>query len=467
MLPSQNTAHQTNLFGTDLLQQLDTLDPLLQLSNAIPWVKFEQAFAQHYTPNVGRPAKPIRLMVGLLLLKSNENLSDERVVVEFKRNSYYQAFCGLTEFSLALPCDSTELVHFRKRIGQQGIEKIFQVSVSLHGKAALETTLNIDTTVQEKNITYPTDAKLAIKIINRLNKLAKNNNIAQRRTYNKEVKNLRLAIRHYRHVKRRKKAKKALKRLRTIAWILIRELRRTLPKYSLFEQHQKDFLLYEKVLNQKPKDKNKIYSLHEPSVYCIGKGKDHKQYEYGNKVSIASTAKTNIIVGVVSHTKNTHDNYTLPEVLSHIKISRGKGVKNAVCDRGYRGKKRFGETQVILPGAPQKKDNCYQRDKKRKRFRRRAAIEPIIGHLKSDYRLTRNFLKGTIGDSINLLMSACAWNMVKWMRQAIWHLFVFILHAKIKLKTTLKTKIKTLKRIGLSAWLFFSLNLKNNLVFQG
>ena len=350
MLLPVNTAHQTNLFGTDLLRQLDESDPLLQLAAVIPWSKFEQDFAKHYMPGVGRPAKPIRLLVGLQLLKYIENLSDEKVVVQFKRNPYYQAFCGQTEFSRDLPCDSTELVHFRKRIGQEGFEKIFQVSVELHGKAALETTVTIDTTVQEKNITYPTDAKLAIKIINRLNKLAKAYGIQQRRTFTKEVKNLRLAIRHFCHVTRRAKAKKAVKRLRTIARILIRELRRRLPKHSLFERHQKDFLFYERVLEQQPKDKNKFYSLHEPAVYCIGKGKDHKQYEYGNKVSIASTAKTNIIVGVVSHESNIHDNHTLPDILSHVERSRGKEVKQAVCDRGYRGKKTWGATEIIFTG---------------------------------------------------------------------------------------------------------------------
>ena len=128
--------------------------------------------------------------------------------MQFKRNPYYQAFCGLTEFSLVLPCDSTDLFHIRKRIGAEGFEKIFQVSVQLHGKAALDETVNIDTTVQEKSITYPTDAKLAIKIINRLNKLAKAYGKQQRRTITKEVKNLRLAIRHFRHVKPRAKAKK-------------------------------------------------------------------------------------------------------------------------------------------------------------------------------------------------------------------------------------------------------------------
>jgi len=423
MLTPSKTFHQPSLFETDLLSQLDPTDPLLKLSTVIPWHAFDEAFSNHYAKATGAPSKPIRLMVGLLILKQLEDLSDEAVVLQWKRNPYYQAFCGMQEFQRKLPCHSTELVHFRKRIGADGVERIFQMSVGLHGKMALEDTVHIDTTVQEKHITYPTDSKLAIRIINRLNKLAKAHGISQRRTFVKEVKSLRLDIRHFRHVKKRAKAKRALKRLRTIAGILIRELRRALPQYCLFECYQKDFLLYERILKQQPKDTDKIYSLHEPQVYCVAKGKDHKQYEYGSKASIACTARSNIIVGVISHEQNQHDSHTLPEILKHVETSRDKTAKQAVCDRGYRGKGEVNGTKIILPGKALKRDTRYQRDKKRKQCRRRAAIEPIIGHLKSDYRMARNYLKGVVGDHINLLMAACAWNLKQWLLAIFWLFF--------------------------------------------
>ena len=248
--------------------------------------------------------------------------------------------------------------------------------------------------------------------------MAKKHGIKQRRTFVKEVKNCRLRIRHFRHVKKRTSAKKALKRLRTIAHILIRELQRKLPQHGLLETYQPDFLFYQRPFISRrgaQQPKNKIYSLHEPHAYAIGKGKDHKRYEYGNKVSIVSGKDSNIIVGVVSHKKNQHDAKTLPDAIKQANSNRTKPIKQAVCDRGYRGVKQVGDTDIILPSKALKKDNRYQRDKKRKLCKLRAAIEPIIGHLKSDFRLSRNRLKGQVGDEINVLMAACAWNLRKWL----------------------------------------------------
>lgn len=411
--PSPNNHPQSSLF--DIASQLDPNDPLLALARTLDWESLEQAFGCFYS-DLGRSAKPIRLMCGLLILKQLHNLSDESVVEQWRMNPYYQVFCGETEFQTSVPCHATELVKFRQRIGVDGVKRLFGLSVGLHGKASQEATVLVDTTVQEKAITYPTDSKLLIKIINRLNKLAKTHGVQQRRTFAKEVKSLRLACRHFRHVKRRSKAKKALKRLRTIAGILMRELTRKLPE-SVLKEEQERFALYQRVIDQRRKNKNKVYSLHESDVYCVGKGKDHKAYEYGRKASIVSTKDSNIIVGVASHDGHEHDSKTLKAALESASEHRDKAIKLAVVDRGYRGaKKHIPDTvDLLLPSPPLKRDTPYQRQKKRILCRRRAAIEPIIGHLKHDYRLSRNWLKGSEGDAINLLMAACAWNLKKWM----------------------------------------------------
>lgn len=412
MLP-QSPCDTTQVGFFDIFDQLNHEHPLIALSRAIDWKSLESAFESLYSDK-GRAAKPIRLMSGLLLLKQLYDLSDESIIAQWTMNPYYQVFCGETSFQVSPPCHSTDLVYFRRRLGPEGIEKIFALSVSLHGEAAEEPTVLVDTTVQEKAITYPTDTKLAIKIINRLNKLGKQEGIKQRRTFIKEVKELRLACRHFRQVKHRGKAKKALKRLRTIAGSLLRELQRKLPEQVLAEQAD-NFLLYEKVLSQQPKDKNKIYSLHEPDVYCVGKGKEHKPYEYGKKASVVVTLDSKIIVGVASHDKHVHDSKTLADALSCANKIRKHPVELAVVDRGYRGAKHTVEADVLIPSAPFKRDTEEHRQQKRILCQRRSGIEPIIGHLKHSYRLSRNWLKGNDGDAINLMMAACAWNLKKWL----------------------------------------------------
>ncbi len=402
---------QTSLFT--IIDQLNQNHPLIALGQTLAWESLEEAFAQHYS-HTGRGAKPIRLMSGLLMLKQLYNLSDESVVDQWQMNPYFQVFCGESEFQIEPPCHPTELVKFRQRIGEKGIEQLFQLSVVLHGSAVEEPVVLVDTTVQEKAITYPTDTKLAIKIINRLNKLAKAEEVSQRRTYVKEVKELRLTCRHFRHPQRRGQARRALKRLRTIASILLRELQRIFPKDVLAREAER-FALYERVLAQQTKDKNKVYSLHEPGVYCVGKGKDHKPYEYGRKASVVSTQGSHSIIGVASHDTHVHDSKTLAEALACAHRQRHSAIELAVVDRGYRGAKSKVDTEVLLPGPPLKRDTQEQRETKRVLCRQRAAIEPIIGHLKHHYRLSRNWLKGAVGDSINLLMAACAWNLRKWL----------------------------------------------------
>jgi len=402
---------------------LDSNDSLVALADTLNWDYFNESFAKYYSDE-GRPAKPIRLMVGLLLLKQLENLSDESLVLQWKRNPYYQYFCGMREYQPALPCDPTDLVYFRKRIGTEGVEKIFAMSVSLHGKDAQDKQVIIDTTVQEKNVTYPTDGKLAIKMIHHLLRIAKEEQIQLRRTYMKEIKEHRIKLRFFSHPKKIKKARAAMKRLKTIVGILMRDISRNMSQEQL-KTHQETFDLFTKVINQQMKDSNKVYSLHESHIYAIAKGKDHKKYEYGTKASLVTTMKSNIIIGVAAHQKNEHDSKTLEAALASANKHRTQPIVEAICDRGYRGRKEVDGTLICIPNKPLKRDTNYQKELKRKKFRRRAAIEPIIGHVKTDHRMQRNYLKGFVGDEINLLLAAAAFNLKKWMN--LFLLFVFML----------------------------------------
>ena len=412
MLGHSKNQNQASFFNPLLKDFIDPNHPLYNLAEVFPWKLFEDEFAPLYS-NTGNPSKPIRLMVGLLILKQLHNLGDETLVAAWIQNPYFQYFTGEAEFQWKPPCDPSDLVHFRNRIGKKGAEKILEVSVKIQNPQDLKASdIIIDTTVQEKNITYPTDAKLARKISGKCNKIAKEENIKQRQTYTRTIDNLKTQARFGQLPNQKKQSKKAVKSLKTIAGRLVRELRRKLDESQL-KKHQKDLDLFERVLTQKRGDKNKIYSLHEADVVCISKGKSHKKYEFGSKVSLGIMPGSNIIVSVQNFDSNLHDSKTLEPTLKMGEKLTGKSFKNAIVDRGFRGKKWVDDTKVILPSAKEKTKSKAQT--KRRKCRQRAAIEPVIGHMKKYFGLSRNYLKGKKGDEMNAILSAVAFNLKHWM----------------------------------------------------
>ena len=443
MRSKKKPKNQLHFLAPTLKEQLNPHNELYLLTHAIDWGYFEREFSPLYSDK-GRPAHPIRLMTSLLILKAIYNLSDEILVEQhWEMNVYFQYFGGITIQQWKQPCAASDLVHFRQRIGEQGVEKIFKHSIDKHGKDAKDSNVSIDTTAQEKNITYPTDAKLHKKIIDKCVKIAKKHDIKLRRSYKHTSKQLVRETYNGTHPKRRKKANTAKRSLKTIAGRLVRELERNLPNGVCATELN----IFKKVLAQERNSKNKIYSLHEPQVYCMSKGKAHKRYEYGCKASVVLTQKTGIIVGAMTFDTNVYDGHTLEDVLAQTQELTGVAPKTATVDRGYKGKQIVAGTQINIPKPPLKKDSEYQKRKKRKYFRRRAAIEPIIGHLKTDHRAAKNFLKGQEGDNINFIMAAAGFNFKKLMKnikkEALW------LYSKIQFISSqiFLAKFKTLNRI--------------------
>ena len=403
MLNKPKDKSQLGFYST-FEEQLNPNHGLYKLANEIQWSFFDTAFSKHYSATQGAPAKPIRLMVSLLILKQLRNLSDESVVEQWAENNYYQYFSGEQCFCSNNPCSSTELVEFRKRIGKDGMELILKESIRVNGDDANDSNLSGDTTIQEKNITYPTDDKLYKKIIDKCQSIAREEGIELRQSYTQTIKKLSIIQRLRKNKDGDVKARKASKKVKTIAGRLAREIERKLTSNNL-QYYANDLALYHKILSQKKGDSNKTYSLHEPHVKCYTKGKQHKRFEFGSKVSILVTQKRGVIVGALNFNSTEHDSKTLPLALEQHKRLTNTQAENIYLDRGYRGPKLVNGVNIHTP-----KPNKNITKTKRNKHKRRAAIEPVIGHLKSDYRLNRNFLKGIIGDEINVLLSAAAMN---------------------------------------------------------
>lgn len=429
MVGKQDRAPQLSIFDTPIERFINMNHELCVLAKKIDWESIEDDFTEYYS-EIGRPSVPIRRMIGLLLLKHIYNLSDEAIVDRWMENPYWQYFSGELVFQTTKPFDPTDFIHFRNRIGKQGAEKLLKVSVQLFGKQAQEKEVLVDSTVQEKNITYPTDAKQYKRIIETVNKIAKQEGIVLRQTYTRSLKQLMIDQRFHQHPKRRKKARAALRKIKTIAGRQVRDIERQFTSQQK-NKHQELFIIINKILVQKKGDKNKIYSLHEPEVSCIAKGKEAKKFEFGNKSGFVVTKTSKIVVGALAFEANPYDGHTLEEHLLQTEYLTGKRPKIGIVDRGYKGKKNIDGTEIILPSVPKKNASQYQKQKARKRFRARAGIEPVIGHIKHDHRMLRNFLKGTNGDMMNTILAGTAFNLKK-MLNRIKEQILFVIFRMIK-----------------------------------
>jgi IS5 family transposase len=402
---SEKNKQQSFLYQ-GLSEQLNPRHPLYKLEALMPWDYFEKEFKEKYI-DFGRPGLPIRLMASLLILKQMYNLSDESVVARWTENPYWQYFSGEGQFRWDLPCDPTELVKFRKRIGPEGAEKIFEVSIKMHGKDAEEKEVIADTTCHEKNVTFPTDTKLHLSIVRFCWRTAEAEGVKLRQSYRFVIPKLLWQSRYRNRKNRKHEAAGAARKIKARAGRLLRDLERKLgPEQKA--RLKEELLKCHKILGQQKNDKGKIYSFHEPGVSCIAKGKQHKKYEFGSKASILITKNSGIIVGAKNFQGNPYDGKTLEPTLGQYKKFFLKMPDVVLVDEGYRLRKMIEGTKVVR--IHRRENTGYSKWQFRQRFRRRASIEPVIGHLKTDYRLDRNYLKGAAGDDFNLYMASAARN---------------------------------------------------------
>jgi len=395
---------------------VDENHKLIKLSKVIDWESIEERFSKYYHPKYGRPGKSVRLMVGLHFLKYMYDLSDEEVVERWLENPYWQYFTGEERFQYKFPIHPTSMTKWRNRIKEEDLLKLLEETVKSGFKSGFLKVrdvkrVNVDTTVQEKNISYPRDIKLYYKLMEYFVRYAKSKGLKLKQTYMRVGKKLLREYGGHIHSNQYKRARKKVKKMKTYMGRLYREIERKLSEsLKSSEEFEKLKKLYKRLLKQGKKSKDKIYSIHEPEVACIGKGKHHKKYEFGNKVGILSSNKKNFILSCVSFKGNPYDGHTLKEnILSAEKILGDMGLKieEAIVDLGYRGHDYEGGVKI----------NIVKRSLKglklsfKKLLKRRSAIEAGISHLKRDSRLDRNYLKGEKGDRLNAVLSACGYNL--------------------------------------------------------
>ncbi len=430
---------QSDLFKARLDQIIDMSHPRVRLAQAIDWGFLEHQFGAVYTDGPGSPPLPTRLMAGLSILKYSENLSDERLCELWAENPYFQYFCGEEFFQHKLVFDRSSLTRWRQRMGEERLNALIQESLAVAAKTkALKpselSAVVVDTTVQPKNVAHPTDAKLLNRARERLVRLAKKHGVSLRQSYARVGKLALVRQQRYAHAKQFKRANRCLRTLKTYLGRVMRHIGcKTQGNEVLQAVFAHPLSLSYRVLTQKKRQEApKVYALHAPEVECIGKGKAHKPYEFGVKVSLATTVAPSKGGQFILHAKalpgNPYDGHTLKTVLPGIEATTGAALTRILADAGYKGHNAPEEHKFKVYTQGQKRGVTAAI---RRQLKRRAAIEPVIGHCKEDHRMGRNFLAHRDGDAINAVLAAAGYNfrrlmawiglVLRWVLQAFMH----------------------------------------------
>jgi len=374
---------------------------------------------QFYADEMGRPALATRLLVGLHYLKSLYNGSDEVVVASWVENPYWQYFCGEEYFVHEFPCDPTSLVKWRQRVGVEGSEKLLKESLAAAQREAVLTEaeikrVNVDTTVQEKAIAFPTDARLYHKARQALVRVAKSWNFKLRQSYVRVGKRALVNQGRYGAARQLKRARRETRKLRTYLGRVLRNVER--GNLQLSAKQEQTVKVTQRIFAQQRTDHGKVYSVHAPEVECIAKGKVTKHYEFGGKAPIVTTSRQSWIVGIDGVPDNPYEGATLKAAFAQVKRLTGVRPEQAFVDKGFRGQ-RYHPKGVVMYITGRRNLTPQLR----KLLKRRAAIEPVIGHTKHDHGMDRNYLLGKVGDRINALLSGAAWNLKKLWRHFVAH----------------------------------------------
>ena len=417
---------QQDLFRARLEAIIDMAHALVKLARQIDWGYFEKVCGEVYKDGTGSPPLPTRLMVGLEILKYTYDLSDERVCALWLENPYFQYFCGEEFFQHKLPFDRSSMTRWRQRMGEDKLKALLQESLNVAVKTgALKpselSAVVVDTTVQPKNVMHPTDAKLLNRARETLVRLAKKCGVVLRQSYARVGKLALIQHQRYAHAKQFKRARKPLRKLKTYLGRTIRDISRKIIRDKALKAVFAPVLSRaHRVLTQKRRqDKPKVYSMHAAEVECIGKGKAHKPYEFGVKVSVATTITPSKGGQFIIHAKslpgNPYDGHTLEAVIPDIEATTGGKVERTIADAGYRGHNAPAEHKFKVYTQGQKRGVTAEI---KRQFRRRAAIEPLIGHAKEEHRMGRNYLAGRDGDAANAVLAAAGYNfrrLLKWL----------------------------------------------------